>query len=122
MQMSQDQAGYHYYQGLSQEQANEMEQIQFDQARHESMMAHMEAPPTPFFDHAFGDPGASSSYDAGDPGASSSYPPPAEDPSQTPHAVDPTDAPRRSQRARVDTSRFSHSQYPDHHVHAQRRQ
>ena len=111
MQMSQDQAGYHYYQGLSQEQANEMEQIQFDQARHESMMAHMEAPPTPFSGHAFGDPGASSSY-----------PPPAEDPSQTPHAVDPTDEPRRSQRARVDTSRFSHSQYPDHHVHAQRRQ
>jgi hypothetical protein len=111
MQMSQDQAGYSYFPGLTQEQANEMEQIQFDQARHESVRALMEAPPTPFFDHTFGDDGASSSY-----------PPPAEDPSQTPHAVDPTDAPRRSQRARVDTSRFSHSHYPDHHVYSQRGQ
>ena len=46
MQMSQDQAGYRYYPDLSQEQANEVEQIQFDQARHESVRAHMEAPPT----------------------------------------------------------------------------
>jgi hypothetical protein len=109
MQTSQDQAGY--YPDLSHEQLNELEQIQFDLARQESVRAHMEVPPTPFSHHAFGDDGASSSY-----------PPPAEDPSQTPHAVDPTDGPRRSQRARVDTSRFSHSQYPDHHVYSQRGQ
>ena len=110
MQMSQDQAGYHYYPGMSQEQANELEQMQTDQARYKSLMHHRECPVTPGRDYFFSDDGASSSH-----------PPPTEDPSRTPPPVDPTDGLRRSQRPRVDTSRFSHSQYPDHIVYAQHR-
>jgi hypothetical protein len=109
--MSQDQAGYCYYPNMSQEQANEVEQAHYDQARYESLQHHRECPPTPC-----------RYMDLGDEGASSSYPPPSEDPTQSPPPVDPTDGPRRSQRARVDTSRFSHSQYPDHQVFSQRGQ
>ena len=110
MQMSQDQAGYRYYPGMSQDEANEIEQLQFDQARHASLRHQWEVPPTPGRDWFIDDDDASSSHPPPlDVGASSSHPPP----------VDP---PRRSTRARADPSRFSHSQYPDHIVHSQRDQ
>ena len=98
---------------MSQDEANEIEQLQFDQARYDSLRHQWEVPPTPGRDFDISDKGASSSHPPPlDGGASSSYPPP----------VDPPAGPRRFTRERVDPSRFSHSQYPDHHVYSQRDQ
>ena len=104
MQMTQEQAGYRYFPGMTQDQANEIEQIHVDQATFESLQ-QWQVHPTP-----------GRNID----GASSSYPPPGLDPTRSPPQVDPTDGLRRSQRERNDPSRFSHSDYPDHVVHAHR--
>ena len=56
MQMPQDQAGCGYYPHMSQDQVNELEQMQFDQAISESLhQRQLHCPPTPCRDMYLGD-------------------------------------------------------------------